>query len=177
MHNSLTGDVKAHLRAFDGKISSLQALEWARCIQRVGVEETTFFAPVERQQAPADSCSPLRLTPQKLPHVPNHVCVPRGGLYFTHGPQTLSVSYGGALHTPGLQGWSSGRCWFMRSASCAVQKDLTEFGCSAQAALSWSLSPVPERNELQLWSFRSRHDLSALTFSSFVLLLIFMHFQ
>lgn len=82
MHNSLTEDVKAHLRAFDGKISSLQALEWARCIQGVGVEEMTnpFFAPVERQQAPADSCSPLRLTPQKLPHVPSRVCVPRGGL-------------------------------------------------------------------------------------------------
>lgn len=43
----------------------------------------SFVAPVERQQAPADCCSTLRFTPEKLTHHTNLVCVP-AELFISH---------------------------------------------------------------------------------------------
>lgn len=62
----------------------------SRCVQGLRVQEMTngFIEPFEGRQAPADCCSTLRSTPEKLARRTSCVRLPRRGalgLSFTHG--------------------------------------------------------------------------------------------
>lgn len=147
MHNLWLKYVKTCLRALDGWISSLhddsgptncchccqrKTSVLSRCVQGLRVQEMTNGF-IERMQAPADCCSTLGSTPEKLAHCTN----------------SRFISHVGALHALSSPTERNRGGWLVRCPSYSVLKSmLLCFGSSTSADLYCFESPVPEHREL-----------------------------
>lgn len=129
----------------------------SRCVQGLRVQEMTngFIEPIEGRQAPADCCSTLSSTPEKLAHRTN----------------SRFLSHVGALHASSSQTERNRGGWLVRCASYSVFKSmLLCFGCCTSADLYCFESPVPEHSELPSCSSDLVTFPSLLTFWGFALL-------